>query len=151
MFHGDEGVGHGRKAVMPILLFRSLLRVGKSSLERMVSKTSCPHKMYSKLNTGSVAGSIVLDNFMEECGRSAFKFHTQDIETHGHTFNLAFVRIATDHPLKRSTRGHLKTRICPHGRANTYSAPFGAFRWFCTFWCWRCIPEPQRTSSTRFS
>ena len=150
MFHGDEGVGHRRNAVMPIL-FRSLLWVGKSSLERMLLITSCPHKMYSKFNKGSVVGNVVLDKFMEECGRSALKSHTQGIATHGHTFYLIFVRIATEHHLKQSTRGHLKTNICPHGHANTYSAPFSAFGCFCTFWCWGCIPKPQRTSSTRFS
>lgn len=127
MLHGDEGVGHRRKPVMQIS-FGSLLRVGKASLERMLLITSCPHKMYSKFNKGSVAGNVVLDKLMEECGRSALIAYTRGIETRGHTFYLAFLGLAGDHPFQtkayRSTRGHLKTDICPHCHANTYSVPF---------------------------
>ena len=127
MLHGDEGVGHRRKPVMQ-LSWGSLLRVSYSSLERMFLITSCPHKMYSKLNKGASAGNFVLDRLLEECAKSALRSYMGIETSSGHTFDLVFLGVAGDHPFQtkayRSQRGHLKVDICPHCHANTYSVPF---------------------------
>ena len=128
MLHGDEGTGHRRKPVLQ-LSWGSLLRVGKNALERMFLITSCAHKMYSRFNKGSVAGNIVIDKLLEECAKSAFKAHSDGIQTRsGQRFFLIFLGLAGDHPFQtkayRATRGHLKKDICPHCHANTYSVPF---------------------------
>ena len=123
MFHGDEGVGHRRKPVLQIV-FGSLLRVGKSSLERMLLITSCPHKMQgfssAKHCVGQAYGGV-----WEICVESPYPWHRN---TWPHILYFVFVRLAADHPFQtkayRSTRGHLKTNICPHCHANTYSVPF---------------------------
>ena len=128
MLHGDEGTGHRRKPLLQ-LSWGSMLRIGKSSLERMFLITSCAHKMYSRYNKGSEAGNIVIDKLLEETAKSALKAYGGGIETRsGHTFFLVFLGLAGDHPFQtkayRAVRSHLKVDICPHCLANTYSVPF---------------------------
>lgn len=125
--HGDEGVGHRRKPVMQIS-WGSLLRVGHNALDRIFLITCCPHKLYTKYNKGSRAGNVVLDKLFEECARSALHGYCGVQTLSGHTFHLVFLGVAGDHPFQtkvyRSTRGHLKTDICPHCEANTHAVPF---------------------------
>eukprot|EP00438_Fugacium_kawagutii_P018255 Skav220447 [mRNA] locus=scaffold254:149516:150646:+ [translate_table: standard] len=85
--------------------------------------------MYSRYNKGSEAGNRVIDKLLEESAKSALKAFTDGIDTNsGHRFFLVFLGLAGDHPFQtkayRATRGHLKTEICPHCHANTYSVPF---------------------------
>ena len=128
MLHGDEGTGHRKKPLLQ-LSWGSMLRIGKSSLERMFLITSCSHKMYSKFNKGSEAGNIVIDKLLEEMAKSAADAYHHGIDTRsGHKFFLVFLGIAGDHPFQtkayRAVRGHLKLEVCPHCHANTYTVPF---------------------------
>lgn len=127
ILHGDEGVGHRRRPVLH-LSWGPLLSVGMGAVHRLFLITSCPHKLYSKLNSGSGAGNLVIDRLLEECGRSASRAYHQGIETDQGTFYLVFLGACGDHPWHtksfRCVRGHLCKDICHHCMGNLSSIPF---------------------------